>query len=108
MFKKALLASCLAASLAGCNSPNSTGSDLALAVLIANVQSAAIAACQFVPTAATIADLFTAAPAAKSAEAVANIICGSISKPKGLAAAQAYGDAVYGVYGNVKIVGHFQ
>lgn len=44
-----------------------------------SVQQAAVNACKFLPTAATVTNLLTQNPNAQTAEAIAAIICGAVS-----------------------------
>ena len=63
----------LAASIAACTT-SGTGSS----VTITDVQSAAVAACNFLPDAATIANILTASPIAATAESIAAIVCSAV------------------------------
>ncbi len=51
-------------------------------ITIQEVQGAAVAACAFLPTAASVANLLSAAPAVATAESIAAIICAAIAPAK--------------------------
>jgi hypothetical protein len=71
--KKYLVLAALAASLGGCAT---TGNQVSF---IQQIESAAVAACGFLPTAATITALLTTNPAFATAEEVASIICKAVT-----------------------------
>ena len=48
-------------------------------VTTASIQSAAVAACNFLPDASTIANILTASPIAATAEGIAAIICSAVT-----------------------------
>lgn len=58
----------------GCATTSGTGG-----ITVQEVQGAAVAACSFLPTAASVANLLSAAPAVATAESIAAIICAAIS-----------------------------
>ena len=68
--KKLALVSVLALGLVGCNIPNTNN----ITKVIGDVQAAAVAACKFEPTVATITAIITANQAA-SAIQIADLIC---------------------------------
>jgi hypothetical protein len=72
MFRKVLSLACFAA-LGGCSAISSL--DPTVAPYIAAAQSATAAACGLLPTAESIAGLFTSGTPLADAEAVAKIIC---------------------------------
>jgi len=72
--KKLALVSVLALGLVGCNIPNTNN----ITKVIGDVQAAAVAACKFEPTVATITAIITANQAA-SAIQIADLICGAVN-----------------------------
>ena len=72
--RQAMLASALAVAVASC-----TTSGVDTTVTIADVQNAAVAACSFLPDAATITNILTASPIAATAEGIAAIICSAVT-----------------------------
>ena len=72
--KKLALVSVLALGLVGCNIPNTNN----ITKVIGGVQAAAVAACKFEPTVATITAIITANQAA-SAIQIADLICGAVN-----------------------------
>ena len=81
MFRKSLIAGALAMSLAGCGATNPlTGAP----ITAADVQSAAVAACGFLPTAATVANIIAANNSTlTTATSVASAICAAVVGAKG-------------------------
>lgn len=86
--RKHLLGAALASALgvAGC-ATSGTGST----ITVASVQSAAVTACSYLPTAATITNILTANPIAATAESIAAIICGAVTSPPAVAQPAAPG-----------------
>jgi len=72
--RQSMLAISVAAALASCTT-SGTGTPLTTA----DVQNAAVAACSFLPDAATITNILTASPIAATAEGVAAIICSAVT-----------------------------
>jgi len=72
--KKLLLIPVLAFVLTGCN----TTSQANLTKIISQVQDAAVAACRFEPTVATITSIVTANQAATAIQ-IADLICGAVN-----------------------------
>lgn len=77
--RKFAIATSFAFLLAGCQTPGDPGAGLSLAVLISDVQSLATSACQFVPTAATIAAIVSKSGRVSSAADMASAICAAIA-----------------------------
>lgn len=79
--KSLLLAGALAGTLAlgGCATNGAGGSSISLA----SVQNAAVAACGFLPTAATVANLIASNNAAiATAESIASAVCAAVAPSK--------------------------
>jgi len=72
--RRLILATAVAAGLASCTTAGTNA-----AVTIAAVQSAAVAACNFLPDASTITNILTASPIAATAESIAAIVCSAIT-----------------------------
>jgi hypothetical protein len=71
--RRTFVAAAFAAALTACATTGTTTT-----ITIADVQNAAVAACQFLPDATTIANILTASPVAATAESVAAIICAAV------------------------------
>lgn len=76
--RKIAIATVVSIALAGCQTI-APGAGLSLAVLISDVQSLASSACQFVPTAATIAAIVSKSNAVSSASQMAAAICAAVA-----------------------------
>jgi hypothetical protein len=74
--RKIILTVTVACSLASCATSTTT-----TAVTVADVENAAVAACNFLPDAATITNILTASPVAATAEGIAAIICSAVAAP---------------------------
>lgn len=98
------VAAVVAASIASCTT---TGNGPA--VTIAEVQNAAVAACSFLPDAATITNILTASPVAATAENIAAIVCSAVTGRAAAAALPRPGAAPSVVVNGVTIpvAGHF-
>jgi len=72
--KKLIAISAITLTLVGCNIPNTNN----ITKVIGDVQAAAVAACKFEPTVATITQIITANQAA-SAIQIADLICGAVN-----------------------------
>jgi hypothetical protein len=101
--RQSLLAVSIAAALVSCTT-GGTGTT----VTIADVQDAAVAACKFLPDAATITTILTASPVAATAEGIAAIICSAVTGQPATAVkrrATAPTVVVNGV--TIPVTGHF-
>lgn len=77
MLRKTLIACIATIGLAGCDLTSSTPT-------AAQVQAAAVAACNFLPTASTVANLIASNNASlSSAEAIAKAICAAVTASSG-------------------------
>lgn len=101
--RRLFLVPALAAALAACTTsgPISTAT-------VASVQSAAVAACNFLPDASTITNILTANPAAATAENIAAIICSAITgQPAGGVKRRATAPTVVVNGQTIPVTGHF-
>jgi hypothetical protein len=102
--RQSLVATAFAAALAACTTTSGGGS----AITIADVQNAAVAACQFLPDAATITNILTASPAAATAEGIAAIICSAVAGQPATAVKRRASAPVVVVNGQtIPVTGHF-
>lgn len=76
--KKILIAVALAASL-GLSACATTGGTATGGITVAQVQGAVVAACSFLPTAASVVAMITASPLVATADGIATIICSAIT-----------------------------
>jgi len=106
--RKLMLGTALSAfiTLGGCTT---NGTQPAGGITIQDVQNAAVAACSFLPTAASIASLLTANPAVATASQVAALICEAVTaKPPASAKLRGPNAITVVVNGKtVKIEGEF-
>lgn len=96
MFRKSLLALPVMALLAACSTTGTLTAPTA-----ASIQAAAVAACGFLPTASTVANLLTTNANVQSAEAVAAMICNAVVAKGGRlggAAPSVNGVAIHGQF----------
>jgi hypothetical protein len=101
--KQTLIAAAFAVALASCATTGTGGT-----VTIGDVQNAAIAACQFLPDASTIANILTASPIAATAEGIAAIICGAVTgQPAAGVKRRATAPTVVVNGQTIPITGHF-
>ena len=101
--RQSILAVSVAAALASC-----TTSGIGTTITIAEVQNAAVAACQFLPDAATITNILTASPVAATAESVAAIICSAVaSQPASGVKRRATAPTVVINGTTIPVMGHF-
>ncbi len=101
--RQLIFAAIFAATLASCasNGDNAT-------VTTADVQDAAVAACNFLPDASTIASLLTASPIAATAESIAAIICSAVtSQPASGVKRRATAPTVVINGQTIPVTGHF-
>lgn len=92
-----------AATIASC-----TTSGSGTTVSVAEVQSAAVAACSFLPDATTITNILTANPVAATAESIATIICSAVSgQPASGVKRRATAPSVVVDGTSIPVTGHF-
>jgi len=96
--RKFLLASLLILPLAACKQSD-------VSSVVSNVEAISKATCGFLPTAATITNIITKAPAASTAEQIAAIVCGAVSQKGAVGLYTAPG--VEGYYEGVEIKGEW-
>lgn len=97
------IAAALACSAASC-ATNGAGS----ALTIADVQNAAVAACSFLPDAATITNILTVSPIAATAEGIAAIVCSAVTgKPAAAVKRRTTAPTVVINGVTVPVTGHF-
>ena len=101
--RPSLLAVSVAAALVSCTTTG-TGTS----VTIASVQNAAVAACRFLPDAATITNILTASPVAATAESIAAIICSAVTgEPAAVVRRRATAPTVVINGRTISVTGHF-
>jgi hypothetical protein len=77
-FTTTIMAGAICVNLASCNVTATSA-----AATVDDVQTAAVSICGFLPTAATILELFTADPTLITAAQVAKLICSVVTKKSG-------------------------
>ncbi|MGA2893775.1 MAG: hypothetical protein ABSE22_12960 [Xanthobacteraceae bacterium] len=93
----------LAVALASC-----TTSGALSTATVASVQTAAVAACNFLPDVSTITNILTANPAAATAESIAGIICSAITgQPASVVKRRATAPTVVVNGRTIPVTGHF-
>ena len=98
-----IFATAVATALASCAT---TGTNTA--VTAASIQSAAVAACNFLPDASTIANILTASPIAATAEGIAAIICSAVTgQPAAAVKRRASAPTVFINGRAIAVTGHF-
>ncbi len=101
--RQSILAAAIAAALASC-----TTSGTGATVTITDVQSAAVAACNFLPDATTIATILTASPIAATAESIAAIVCSAVTgQPAAVVKRRATAPTVVVNGQTIPVTGHF-
>ena len=91
--------------VAGCGSFTNPFNGQTVTITPADVQAAAVQACGFLPTAATVAGILTASPYLATATAVASAICAAVTPTKsasklGAAVPMVNGVVVHGKWVN--------
>jgi len=99
---RSVIAAVFAVSLASCATNGGTG-----AITIGDVQNAAVAACNFLPDAATITNILTASPIAATAESIAAIICSAVTGKAAAVKRRASAPTVVVNGETIPVTGHF-
>jgi hypothetical protein len=101
--RKVIVAAVIATALASCTMSGTT-----TAVAIGDVQSAAVAVCNFLPDATTITSILTASPIVATAESIAAIICSAVAgQPASGAKRRAAAPTVVIGGETIPVTGHF-
>ena len=99
--RHSILAAVVAAALVSCTTSGAT-------VTIADIQSTAVAACNFLPDATTITNILTVSPIAATAESIAAIVCSAVTgQPAAAVKRRATAPTVVINGQSIPVTGHF-